>query len=396
MIQAATVKRPADNQLTGAFERRPALSQNLESNRKVSVDSDRYISTLRPDEHGRHESRTSCRDSGELSEVDKDAIYQQFRRGASVESLARNHLRTKVNIGRFINAMRVRRILELPLEFIPNPQFGDADADKTIMVDMASGDVPAGPTRIPAGLPPYLATLYEVALLTREQEGHLFRQFNYLKNKAAKLRGQLDSTRPKRRALDQIEDLHKQAVAVKNLIVRANLRLVVSIAKRYVGENGDLWELVSEGNMSLMRAVEKFDFARGIKISTYASWAIMRNFARSIHTEQRHRNRFHTSHEETFNASEEPRSDQYELESAQSQRAAQVQKILERLDEREKEIVVSRFGLEHGHVPQTLEKIGVKLGVSKERIRQIEARAMKKLRIAALDEHIEIEVPGTS
>ena len=95
-----------------------------------------------------------------------------------------------------------------------------------------------------------------------------------------------------------------------------------------------------------------------------------------------------------FNTSEEHRSDQQQQESAQWQREAQVRKILERLDEREQQIVVSRFGLEHDHEPRTLEEIGAKLGVSKERIRQIQARAMNKLRIAAEEDNI--EVPGVN
>ncbi len=325
---------------------------------------------------------------------EKSGIYQQHRRDVSVQNMAQRERCTKTSIERTIGQARVGRILQLPLDFIPNPQFSRPDAESIIMTAMPAGDARSKTARIPSGLPPYLASLCGVSLLTREQEGHLFRKFNYLKYKASKLRSQLDPAHAKRKIADQIERFHEAAAAVKNQIVQANLRLVVSIAKRYAGPNGDLWELVSEGNMSLMRAVEKFDFARGNKLSTYASWAIMKNFARSIPCEQRHRARFRTSHAETFSISEEYRSDQFELESAQKQREAQVRKILARLDDREQKIIMSRFGLRHGHVPQTLEDIGAEMGVSKERIRQIQTRALKKLKIAAEEEHI--EVPGIS
>ena len=132
--------------------------------------------------------------------------------------------------------------------------------------------------------------------------------------------------------------------------------------------------------MSLIRAVEKFDYARGNKFSTYASWAIMKNFARTIPDEHRQRDRFRTSHSEMFAATEERRTDQYEQETAQTQREAQIGKILERLDEREQKIIISRFGLDHGHEPQTLKEVGAEMGVTKERVRQIEARALSKLR----------------
>jgi RNA polymerase primary sigma factor len=330
--------------------------------------------------------------TGPLTEDDKKQIYQQYRRQVPVDTLAERHRRTKTSVYRVINEMRARRIMELPLDFIPNPQFARAGVDRAIMADMPANAIATKKTRLPAGLPPYLASLYEVPLLTREQEGHLFRKFNFLKYRAAKLRNQLDPARAKSSLMDEIETLYDGAVALKNQIVRANLRLVVSIAKRHVGQGENFFELVSDGNMSLIRAVEKFDFARGNKFSTYASWAIMKNYARTIPDEHRHRDRFRTSNSEMFYSTEERRTDQYELESAQNQREVQIGKILERLDEREQKIIISRFGLDHGHEPQTLKEVGAEMGVTKERIRQIEARALSKLRIAAQEE--KIDVPG--
>ena len=107
--------------------------------------------------------------------------------------------------------------------------------------------------------------------------------------------------------MDQIEKLYDESVATKNQIIRANLRLVVSIAKRYVGPAAEFFELVSDGNMSLIRAVEKFDVSRGNKFSTYASWAIMKNFARTIPDAFRHRDRFCTDHSEVFSTAEDVR-----------------------------------------------------------------------------------------
>ena len=134
----------------------------------------------------------------------------------------------------------------------------------------------------PSGLPPYLASMYETPLLNREQEQYLFRKMNYLKFKASTMRERLDPDRPSMVAMQHIARLYEQAVAVKNDIVRANLRLVISIAKRYAVGPTHLFELISDGNMSLIRAAEKFDFARGFRFSTYATWAIMKNFARTI------------------------------------------------------------------------------------------------------------------
>jgi RNA polymerase primary sigma factor/RNA polymerase sigma factor len=168
------------------------------------------------------------------------------------------------------------------------------------------------------------------------------------------------------------------------------LRLVVSIAKRHVGPSENFFELVSDGNISLIRAVEKFDFSRGFKFSTYASWAIMKNFARSIPNELKQRERFRTSYDEMFNATEESRANWCGEENAHRQRLQAVEKILNRLDDREQKIIIHRFGLDYSKEPQTLKQVGEAMGVTKERVRQIEARALNKLREAAEEERIEL------
>jgi RNA polymerase primary sigma factor len=329
---------------------------------------------------------------GPLRTEAKWEVYQQYRRGESVQALAQRFYQPRTRIYRIVNEMRAARIMGLPLDHIGTEQFARLRSKKKeaeILGPLPESDLPTKTPRLPSGLPPYLASLYEVPLLTREQEVHLFRKMNYLKSKAGKLREKLDLNRPKRSLMDQIEKLYVESVATKNRIISANLRLVVSIAKRYVGPTGDFFELVSDGNMSLMRAVEKFDVSRGNKFSTYASWAIMKNFTRTISDALRHRDRFCTSHPEVFSTTMDARADHYEQESAQIRRESHVQRILKRLDERERQIVTSRFGLTRGREPLTLMQVGAEMGVTKERVRQIQCRAMNKLRNAAEEDRIE-------
>lgn len=329
--------------------------------------------------------------SGPLNLEMKERIYADFVAGKSAEAIAKRYCRTKTTIYRIINEVRAQNIMELPLEYMDSPEFHRKAAERKIVQEEMPA--PEGVTRKakpPAGLPRYLASLYETPLLSREQEQYLFRKYNFLKYQAAKLRSQLNPAQAKTSLMDQIEKIYEQAVKTKNKIVQANLRLVVSIAKKHVVANEDFFQLVSDGNMSLIRAVEKFDYTRGNKFSTYASWAIMKNFARTIPSEYKHRDRFRPTSEELFLARPDHRSDRYTVESEQQRRTEQVNRILEKLDDREQQIIISRFGLDYSEEPQTLKEVGEKMGVTKERIRQIETRALNKLRIACRENNIDL------
>jgi RNA polymerase primary sigma factor len=326
-----------------------------------------------------------------LDDDAKAQIYRRSRMGVSVDVLARQYGRTRSSIYRILIEMRAKRILGTKLEFIDHASFHEAKNAPEILAPLpepADGKAPRRP-KAPKGLPPYLASLYEVPLLDRGQEMHLFRKMNYLKFRAHELRLKVDPTRAKSSGLDEIERLQEEALAVKNQIIRANLRLVVSIAKRHVGPSNNFFELVSDGNMSLIRAVEKFDYSRGNKFSTYASWAIMKNFARTIPEENYRRDRFVTGHEEMFEAAADNRTDEHEYESALKRMQEAVKGMLGRLDDRERKIIISRFGL-GGASEQTLEQLGRELGITKERVRQIESRAQEKLRKIASEERLDL------
>ena len=285
----------------------------------------------------------------------------------------------------------------------------------------------------------YLKEIGKVDLLTASEEVNLAMKIEAGTEATEKLEaaedGTLELTRAEQRRLMRIEQVGLDA---KQQLISANLRLVVSIAKRYVGRGMLFLDLIQEGNLGLIRAVEKFDYTKGFKFSTYATWWIRQAITRAI-ADQARTIRIPVHMVETINKlirvqrqllqdlgrdptpeeigaemgmspdrvreiqkiSQEPVSletpigeeedsqlgDFIEDSSAvappeaasDSMLREQLDQVLDSLADRERKVIKFRFGLEDGH-PRTLEEVGREFGVTRERIRQIESKTLAKLR----------------
>jgi RNA polymerase sigma factor (sigma-70 family) len=339
--------------------------------------------------------------TGPLDLSAKEAIFTSYNKGVAVELLARRFGRTRTSVYRVINEVRAQRLLDLRVEYVPHPSFEDVANAATIlapMPDFEEYEAKRRAMKAPKDVGAELAPLYEVPLLNKEQEAHLFRKMNFLKYRTTKLRDQFrkdggddaDGAKVRTQTLDEIETLLADADEIKKLLINANMRLVVNIAKKHIHQTESLFELISDGNLSLMRAVEKFDFGRGFKFSTYASWAIIKNFARSIPDEKTRRERFLTGHEEVFDIAPDSRGDEHEALATQERATHSVNRLLEFLEPREREIIRMRAGLDDHSKGMTLEEIGQQFGITKERVRQLNARAMNKLRAIAREKELEM------
>ena len=366
------------------------VSKRLSKTFDRSPETIRY--TLRQYDEQHRENAVFPDASAPLSQAKRRDIFQKFQRGVAVQELADEVCRTRTSIYRIVGEERAEQLFEQPIDYMDSPEFHKPDAERKIMGPPPEVEKKGTRVKPPPGLPPYLASLYSLPLLTREEEGYYFRKMNYLKYKAVKLRDKIDRSRPRSRDLDQLETFVAKAVEIKNFLIRSNLRLVVSIAKRHMSPNTNFFEMVSDGNMSLIRAIEKFDYTKGNKFSTYATWAIMKNYARSIPAEYKLLDRFRTGNDELFQSSQEPRGNQFLEEMNNSAQRQAISSILDQLDDRERQIILHRYGLQKGSEPLTLEQVGSKMGVTKERIRQLESRALQKLRKYASEE--KLDIPG--
>ena len=317
-----------------------------------------------------------------------------------------------------------------------NPDFGDdeelpgsSDLDPSFasLVSVSSDDT--------IGL--YLREMSCVALLSLVEEQGLAKRIE--RGRQARQELERSNGRTPVRKRRELENASGDGVLAREHLIKANTRLVVSIAKRYMGRGVPFLDLIQEGNLGLMKAVEKYEYQRGFRFSTYATWWIRQTITRSIadqgrtirvpvHMVDRIRQLYKTTHEMEQKLGRVPTTDELAVEidvtpqkvdwmlrvswlplslespinedeedselgmfvedqltptpiqSAYTKLLRErVEEVLETLPPRESRILRLRFGLEDGRY-YTLEEVGAKFGLTRERIRQIESKALRRLR----------------
>ncbi len=311
--------------------------------------------------------------------------------GDTVTNLATRFGRTRSSMYRVINEVRAKELIQKPVDYIYNADVDDASKAESMVADMPGQEefyARISQMRPPKDVPPQMAHLYEWPLLTKDQEQHLFRKMNFLKHRLHKVKQSIDPAKARVSDLKQIDELTTEIKRTRDVLISCNQRLVYNNAKKHLATGESIDDLVSDGNLSLMRAVEKFDYARGNKFSTYATWAIIKNFARSIPDEKTHRQRYMTGHEELFDTRADVRTDEQEMLAIVDAARDRVTRLLDHLDSRTRDVIRMRAGLD-GTQEMTLEQIGQHFGITKERVRQINVRGMKQLREWAAKENVE-------
>ena len=277
---------------------------------------------------------------------------------------------------------RVLGLLNENFAYMDSPTFRRKHVEAELFTEDAERELPLTswyqPTRDDvadlSGTPPQLMKAAEERLM--------FLRFNYCKKRLSAMQKQIRGGELNVALAREFIDWHRKLEHFREYLVRTNLALVLAMAKRTRLGDTDFAEIVSEGNMALLRAVDKFSIDRGFKFSTYACRAILKAFSRTAMKASKHRTRFPVEFEPEMEQSDwaDRRRDEVEDDCIDELKAI-VDRNLADLSSVEQTVIRRRFNWKQAEEsPLTLEEVGKIIGVTKERVRQIQNKALAKIR----------------
>jgi RNA polymerase sigma factor (sigma-70 family) len=281
----------------------------------------------------------------------------------------------------------IARLLSEPMEYVDSIAFADRRVKKKIFDDAPTVTRPDTAWYHPLmdGRATETTKTTRSHVLTRQEERFLFLQYNYARRRILRLRRLIGDRLPLIAEARELLCWGKILDSRHEIIAESNLALVLAMAKRCQLNERDYADLVAEGNMALLRSINKFDCDRGFKFSTYACRSILKAFSRQGQKITRYRQRFPVEYDADFE-----RSDHKEVSRLRDfqESAVELRHLVDAnaaaLSEVERTVLDHRFGLNESRVAwtrqPTLEQVGKRIGLTKERVRQIQNKALVKLR----------------
>ncbi|MCO8122049.1 sigma-70 family RNA polymerase sigma factor [Stieleria sp. TO1_6] len=273
-------------------------------------------------------------------------------------------------------------MVDSDIPYVPHADFDSATEQDFVEIDcdlyVDEDDRPSQNSQHAADN--FILAVEECRILTFEGEQFLFKRLNFLRFRASALKATLRNQRRPAKTEKEIQRLLGEATDTRESIARANLRLITFVARKRSTSNDEFDEFVAEANTILLNAIDKFDFARGYRFSTYLTHAVQRHFNRLINRNCKRRVRESNDADETLLAAAD-QNDADQPSSTEISVAADtvLQQLDQLLDPRECFIVRGRFGLDGSGKGKSLRALGDEIGISKERARQILYRSLEKL-----------------
>lgn len=281
----------------------------------------------------------------------------------------------------------LKQLLKSPIECQYDPAFDETDAEDRFLAPVPVASISRKSRRKSDDSGADLLASGDLSAFPTSVERQLFQRFNFCRYRMLQLLERFSGKTLTVEAAAKLIEWETLVRRTRAEIVNINVPLVLAMAKRTRVTSVDFSELISEGNMALLRSVDKFDCARGYKFSTYACRAILKSFSRAAVRSARYRGRFPTEFDPALERCDERRAEEMELECLD-----ELKNILgtnmANLNEIERQVLNARFALdappasEISTESKTLEQVGEMIGVTKERVRQIQNKALSKLREA--------------
>ena len=287
------------------------------------------------------------------------------------------------------------KLLSEPTEYVALEAFAKPGMERELF-DKKATKLEREGTRFPDPSPimPEIVNGHRIPTLTHEQEQRLFMRYNFARRQVALILRSFAGKRLTPPATRRLLAWGHRVLDTRTAIVRLNLPLVLAMAKRTRLTSIDFNDLTSEGNMALLRSIEKFDCSLGYKFSTYACRAILKSFSRVAMRASRYRGRFPAAFDPSMERSDylDTKRGIIEQDCVDELKRILINNLAE-LSDVERTVISERFAIGRPEIngpptPKTLEQVGVIIGVTKERVRQIQNKALEKIRGALEEQYL--------